>query len=269
MYRSRPSDDRVRSWHRFCRGGWRLAWACVILWFSALTLLFRVVPMPVPLPHETPAHLSWWPPLAGEAAAGTVRMDVRALWTPSAFALSSPAGFSHSLRHERARLTPPVQIARPDAVLMENPGPAGDFDLLKPGRIPLTVSETSSGRRPSGRVFPPREPVVEAPHLSFPDGWESRLFSGIDLNFGSWSEAAWSAQAEIRFNEKGVPVSVLLARPSGLADVDRRLARSLSGWRLLESAAPRTGLVAWTCPQRSPVTAADGPGTVSGEGEVP
>ena len=84
--------------------------------------------------------------------------------------------------------------------------------------------------------------------MTFPEGWESRLFSGIDLDFGAWTDGAWSAEMEMRFDERGVPVSMLLAKSSGLPEVDRRLARSAYGWRLLEPAAPRQGTVSWRNP---------------------
>jgi hypothetical protein len=88
--------------------------------------------------------------------------------------------------------------------------------------------------------------------MAFPDGWESRLFSGIDLDFGAWTNRAWSAQIEMRFDGKGIPALVLLAQPSGFPEVDRRLARSASGWRLLEASAPRAGLVGWSSPAAEP-----------------
>ena len=88
--------------------------------------------------------------------------------------------------------------------------------------------------------------------MDFSGGWESRLFSGIDLGFGAWTDRAWSARIEMRFDGAGVPVSTLLAQSSGLPDLDRRLARSANGWRLLEPAAPRTGVVAWIRPAAEP-----------------
>ena len=101
-------------------------------------------------------------------------------------------------------------------------------------------------------VFPPRTPERESARMTFPEGWESRLFSGIDLNFGAWTNSPWSARVEMRFDRAGVPVSMLLAQSSGLPELDRRLARSANGWRLLEPAAPRSGQVAWISPGTAP-----------------
>ena len=242
MYRSRTSKDPARRWRKFCRRGWRLAWMCAALWFGGLVLLFRVAPAPEPASRPAPIAMAWWPAKGGAA------MDIRTLWTPSVFALSTPAGFSHSLRRERVGLPPPVQTARPEASFLENPRPAPAFELSMPGS-PRFVSSQVQPEPPSGAgVFPPRAPARESPRMDFPDGWESRLFSGIDLNFGAWTNGGWSARVEMQFAENGVPVSMLLAQSSGIPEVDRRLERSVNGWRLLEPAAPRTGTVAWNSP---------------------
>ncbi len=264
MYRSRPSDGRVRRWRQFCRKGWQLAWGVAILWFGGITLLFRVAPAPAPDSHEAPAPMVWWP-----ASNDSDARDIRALWTPSAFALSSPAGFSHSQRGERARLTPPVQVVRPDSTLLENPRPEEAFNLLKPERLHLTSPDSTAEWDASVSVFPPRVLAAEVPSLSFPDGWESRLFSGIDLNYGDWSDSPWSAQVEIHFDEKGIPNSVLIARSSGLSEVDRLLARSLSGWRLLDPDAPRTGRLLWSAPRKAHQTPVDLTSMETVEGETP
>jgi hypothetical protein len=261
MYRSRPFGDRARRWRQFCRTGWQLAWGVSVLWFGALALLFRVAPAPVPTPHEAPAPMAWWP-----ASGDPTALDVRALWTPSAFALSSPAGFSHSQRSERSRLTPPVQVVRPDSALMENPRLEEAFDLLTSERIQLVSAPLAPGWESMPGVFPPRTPATDSPKLLFPDGWESRLFSGIDLNYGDWSDTPWTAQVEIHFDPKGIPTSVLLARSSGLVEVDRRLARSISGWRLLDPDALRSGLVVWSAPRRPPQAASELSAETHGEG---
>jgi len=235
------------------------------LWFGLLALLFRVAPAPEPAPREAPAKVSWWLAKGGASEESSVAMDVRALWTPSAFALSSPVGFSHSLRRERAGLTPPVEIARPAVAFLDNPGPASTLDFPKRGRSRLAASETRIEFLASASVFPPRVPEREEPRLAFPDGWESRLFSGIDLNFGAWTNSAWSARVEMRFDAKGAPVSMLLAQASGISEIDNRLARSVGGWRLLEASAPRTGVVAWSCPAAaSPAPAVPPPLAVAG-----
>jgi len=264
MYRSRPSGDRARRWRQFCRKGWYLAWGMTFLWFGALTLLFRIAPAPVLALHEAPAPMIWWP-ASGETAA----LDVRALWTPSAFALSSPAGFTHSQRSERSRLTPPVQVVRPSRTILDNPRSEATFDLLKPERIQLASAPASPGWDAMPGVFPPRTPDTEVPKLVFPDGWESRLFSGIDLNYGDWSDTPWTAQVEIHFDPKGIPTSVLLARSSGWVEVDRRLARSISGWRLLDSEASRSGLVAWSAPRRLSPAAPEEPVASNQEADTP
>lgn len=252
MHRSRPTEDPARRWRKFCRRGWRLAGLVAALWFGGWALLFRVAPAAVPAPKAPPLPLAWWPEPGGAA------QDVRTLWTPAAFALSTPAGFSHSLRRERAGLPPPVQTARPGAAFLDRRAPPAGFDFSKSGMPRLFPGTPPAETLPAARVFTPRNPVRETPRLAFPAGWESRLFSGIDLNYGDWTNAAWSARIEMRFDAKGVPVSMLLAQSSGLPEVDRRLARSVNGWRLLEPAAPRAGTVAWSSPAPAPPAAGEG-----------
>lgn len=255
MNHNPPCEDAARRWRRFGRAGWRMAGMFAALWFGALTLLFRLAPAPASLPWPAPLQASWWP-MPGDAT-----LDIRALWSPAAFALPTPAGFSHSLRHDRARLAPPVQAARPPAAFLARPPAVSG--LSKPGRIQLAAAEARAGSSPLRGVFPPRIPERDAPRLDFPGDWESRLFSGIDLNFGVWTNVAWSARIEMNFDPQGVPVSVLLAQSSGLPEVDRRLARSASGWRLLEPAAARRGVVGWNSPA-APETPAPGPGARQG-----
>jgi len=220
-----------------------MAWIFAALWFGGLSLLFRVAPLPAPLPREIPARVAWWPMDLRAPA-----LDVRAHWTPSAFALSTPAGFSHSLRRERAGIAPPVQAAPPEAAYLGRPRPASSFDLSPVGHGRLASAATSEESAPSAGVFPQRTPSLEPPRMDFSTGWEPRLFSGIDLDFGAWTNIAWEARVEMRFDEKGIPLSILLAQASGMPEVDRRLARSASGWRLLEPSAPRAGTVAWSAP---------------------
>ena len=225
-----------------------MAWLFAALWFGALTLLFRVAPAPGPAPRPAAVPMVWWPAAGGESA------DIRSLWSPSAFALPTPAGFSHSLRRERARLVPPVEIARPEAMFMERPPPAaGRTDAAA---VRFAAREEPATAWPAAGIFPPRVSEPETAHMVFPEEWESRIFSGIDLNFGAWTNEAWSARIEMRFDAHGIPVSTLLAQSSGRPELDVRLARSASGWRLLEPSAPRTGVVAWTSPAVSGAAAA-------------
>ena len=246
MYRSYPVESPARRWRRFGRKGRRLAWGVTALWLGSLAVLFRVAPEPESMAHPLPPAVTWWA-AGGEGAA----QDIRTLGSPAAFALPTPAGFSHALRREQAGLTPPVQTRRiehsflPRQAWMAQPARA-DFVRLAAREAP------SGGRDEVSTVFPPRRMEMESARMVFPLGWESRLFSGIDLNFGTWTNVAWSAKVELRFDAKGIPALVLLAQSSGLPEVDRRLARSASGWRLLEPAARPAGVVAWNSPAAVP-----------------
>ena len=110
MHGFRPSEDPARRWNRFCRTGRRAAAAFCALALLGWTALFRIAPAPTPAPRAAPGQVAWW-----WAAPGAAALDVRALWTPAAFALSTPAGFSHALRDARAGLAPPVRAERPAA----------------------------------------------------------------------------------------------------------------------------------------------------------
>lgn len=249
MQRLRPSEDPARRWRRFCRTGGRLALLFAALWFGGLALLFRIAPAPASAARAAPPKLAWWWSVAEGPA-----LDVRALGTPAAFALPTPAGFSHGLRGERAGLAPPVHAERPPAAYLGDARAFAPLEVGEPARPGAGAPAARSEPSPFPAVFPPRSPEKEMPRMLFPNGWESRLFSGIDLEYRIWTNAAWEAQIEMRFDDKGVPASMLLAQASGLPDLDRRLVRSASGWRLLDSAAPRTGRVAW----RVPAAAAEG-----------
>ncbi len=238
MHRLRPSEDPARRWRRFCRPGARWAAAFAAVWFGAWALLFRIAPVPAAPLRDSPARMAWWWPAADAPA-----LDVRAHWTPAVFALATPAGFSHALRGGRASLAPPVQADRPAPVFWTAPPAYAPLDFASPAPAPIEGAAA---------VFPARPLPRETPRLAFSAGWESRLFSGIDLDYPAWTNAPWQARVELRFDDRGVPTSVLLAQASGIPAVDRRLARSVSGWRLLEPAAPRSGTATWTAPAPAP-----------------
>ena len=246
MYRSYPVENPARRWRRFGRKGRRLAWGVGALWLGVLALLFRVAPEPESMAHPVPPAVTWWAAGGAEPA-----QDIRTLGSPAAFALPTPAGFSHALRREQAGLTPPVQIRRTEHAFL--PRPARMTQPVRADFVRLAAREALAGGRDEiSAVFPPRRLETESARMVFPLGWESRLFSGIDLNFGTWTNVAWSAKVELRFDAKGIPALVLLAQSSGLPEVDRRLARSASGWRLLEPAARPAGVVAWYSPAAGP-----------------
>ncbi len=259
MYRSRTVEDPVRRWRRFNRAGWRMALGAGGLWLLLGTLLLGIAPAPEPLPRETPPRVAWWPQGAPPGRAEGTSVDLRTLWSPAAFALPTPAGFSHALRRGRARLTPPVQTVRPDAAYLPQDPPDA---AVTAAAAPLRLTTAEEPRRPDWApgVFPPRQPEPGTARMVFPSGWESRLFSGVALDFGVWTGEAWTARMEMRFDGGGVPQSMLLVQSSGLPEVDRRLARAARGWRLLEPAAPRTGVVGWICPAAPPPAAASARG---------
>lgn len=250
-------DSRTRDRH-FRRNGWRWAWMVTLTLLAAMVILFRIEPTPEAASAPPAPRWMWVLPAEGQTA-----MDARAVHSPAIFALPTPAGFSHALRTERARVTPPVRLEQ-----AFSPAPTGmslnaawlsqrtegkaDADFSTRWKI---SGDDDPHRLAEFAVFAERAPMVEEARMEFPEGWEPRLFSGVDLAYAGWSDAGWRAQVEVRFDDTGVPQSVVVAQSSGVPAVDRRLARSVSGWRLLAADAPRAGRVKWMVPA-SPVASA-------------
>jgi len=209
-----------------------------------MALLFRLAPTPAGPERPAPTCMTWWratPPAA---------WDIRTLYTPAAFALSTPAGFTHALRREKVELLPPVHMERPAyAYLLPEPVVESSADEWG-WQLPRADDGAAAGG-----VLTKRRATRESARLLFSPGWESRLFAGIDLNFDDWTNAAWRARVELQFDERGTPRAVLLDESSGWPALDQRLLRSVSAWRLLEPNAPRMGTVAWVRP--GPATGAE------------
>jgi hypothetical protein len=258
VYRTRPVEDPVRRWRRFCRAGWGMAAVAATAWMGGLMVVFRLAPEVDSLPPKPSPRISWWAGSDLHAAEQAGAADIRAVWSPSVFALPTPAGFSHSLRSGRIRLAPPVHLSPTDKTFLPPPGGESAFEAGPSGRIRLNPPRAPATPATMSGVFPPRDLSPEAPGMLFPAGWESRLFSGIDLSFGAWTNRAWTARIEMRFDVAGVPVSMLLTESSGWPEVDRRLVRQARGWRLLESGAPRAGVVTWRVPGSSSTVPAGG-----------
>lgn len=260
MYRTRILEDPDRRWRRFGRVGRRLAIGVAAVWFALVWLMLGTTPLPNPLPRETPPQVAWWP--GGDGAGGggghALAADIRVTWSPSVFALPSPAGFSHSLRRDRARLAPPDQPTRPKAAFLETSPSAIQASPATAFQPELVAIPPALSAWPAPPVFPVQPTgAAERPRIIFSKDWDPRLFSGLDSDYAAWTSQAWTARVEMRFDGAGIPESVLLVQPSGLDDLDRRLTRSLRGWRLLDAAAPRQGEVTWRCPATRPPPVAE------------
>jgi hypothetical protein len=253
-------DSRARD-RRLCRPGWHRAWATALAIVAALAVLGRMTPPEEPATVRRTPHWTWI--LPGSPAEAALS-DVRALRTPTAFALPTAAGFTSALRARMPRLAPPMRRAAAAIAAAASLPPAAPLpDWTSPDfavRTPLPRHGT--GWKP---VFANRRPPPDRPRMDFPPGWEPRIFSGLDLAYPDWVPGSpWTASADILFDAKGIPVSVLLDRSSGIPDVDRQLARSAAAWRLLDPDAPRHGTVVWRVPAvPAPATEPDSP--ASGE----
>lgn len=241
MYLHDRMENSAQRWQRFCRPGWRLAGSSLALWVSLWLILVRVVPAPVSAPRLAPPTTGWLPATA--PASGTYQT----LWTPAAFALPTPAGFTHELRRPHTHTAPPTTPAEPVlATLQPTPRPTD-----RPTPWALSDSPPAISQEPLygiGEVFPPRTLPPEIARMEFSEGWESRLFAGIDLNYSTWTQSAWNARVETQFDAVGVPISVVLVASTGQPELDARLVRSVYGWRLLVADASRNGAVRWIHP---------------------
>jgi hypothetical protein len=224
-----------------------MALLAALLWLAGFRAVFRTAPPVVPRRVAEPPLVAWRPP----NVEGAPHADGALMGSPSVFALPSPFGFTGAMRGRRPRLSPPMQPTRGAPAYLrwrQDVGVAvgggmGALRLPQPDSKPLQPSFEG--------VFRARAPEPDPPQMAFSEGWESRLFSGIDLNFDRWAAEPWTARMELRFDGAGVPVSALVTQPSGLGEVDRRLSRSARGWRLLDAQAARGGTVTWSSPARS------------------
>lgn len=248
------SRDRDR---RLCRPGWHRAWATALAIVAALAILGRMAPPEEPATVRRTPHWTWILPGAPAEAALS---DVRAVRTPTVFALPTAVGFTSPLRARIPRLTPPMRRAASPAALSVAAAPFSPGaplpDWTSPDFAPRAPSPPpGTGWKP---VFANRRPPPDLPGMDFPAGWEPRIFSGLDLAYADWAAGSpWTASVDIRFDSAGIPLAVLLDRPSGIPDVDRQLARSAAVWRLLDPDAPRHGKVTWRVPAAPAATASE------------
>lgn len=199
--------------------------------------------------------------------------SMRQVLSPTIFALATPAGFTRMLGEERPAppevgdTAPAAAPARHDAL------PGGEVPALSEAlgarpeglrmgdrweRSATTAAESGMGRTAGvfdGRT--PAEPQARLARMVFSAGWESRMFSGLALDYASWrAGAGWQARVEVEFDDTGVPVRVMLERKSGDQDVDARVLRGAYDWRLRDRTAPRRGTVAWQVPDGAAAAAA-------------
>ena len=187
-----------------------------------------------------------WGGDGGEGGAG-----MRAVLDPTAYALAGAAGFTGAWWKER-----------PDAVSMESEDATAAGKKSDAGE---GWKWDGAGKRGSRRPFTGGRPTAVAgrglaagsgaataevakAEMRFPEGWEPRMFSGVELDYPNWTARGWRAKAEVEFDADGRAEHVFLTEPSGVAKVDSRLARGIRRWRLLDGRAARRGEVAWVVP---------------------
>ena len=242
MYLHNRMEDSAQRWRRFCRPGWRMAGISLAIWVALWLVVIRLAPLTPASLRVSPPTTSWLPATAPAVA------HHQTLWTPAAFALPTPAGFTHHLRRQHARIAPPEKSAESRLTHLQ-PTRSPTTDQPVPWKMPAApLAGAPTPALSAGEVFPPRVLPAETPRMEFSEGWESRLISGIDLDYPAWTNIAWTAHVEVQFDATGVPISVLLAQPTGQSELDARLVRSVRAWRLLEPAVTRQGSVTWMHP---------------------
>ncbi|MBP1590118.1 MAG: hypothetical protein ILO10_07995 [Kiritimatiellae bacterium] len=230
-------------------------------------------PPDAPSPDDRPAPL----PVDEEHATA-----MRMVLSPEVFALATPVGFTRLLEEEHPAMPEPGQaetdgppadaalaspLASPPSAtavsaMLDASGTSADAapSAARPDRPtglslgerwtppPPSAAETGMGLLPGNGVFAARQASPGA-RMEFSAGWESRMFSGMELDYGTWWPGQdWQASIEVEFDHVGVPVHVLLTTRSGNAPVDARLVRGAYGWRLRDRAALRRGTVTWVVP---------------------
>jgi len=101
--------------------------------------------------------------------------------------------------------------------------------------------------------------------MRLPEGWEPRMFSGVELDYPEWTTGGWRAKVEVEFDADGRVDHVFLTVPSRVAEVDARLARGIRRWRLLDEEAARRGEVEWVVPAGAAGTGKKGGKGTTGE----
>lgn len=231
-----PADaERAREelTRRVEKRGRRLAWGVALAAVALGLAGIRLEGPPAGRGATRAPKVRW----GGDGEAG-----MRAVLDPTVYALAGRTGFTGGWRGESPSA----------AALAESGAREGREGSVEPPGWP--EPELAGGMRPytGGRARPGwGTPVFgdgawkEKGGMRFPDGWEARMFSGVELDFADWAPMGWRARAEVEFDGEGRPVHVFLTRKSGLPEVDARLARGVRRWRLLEGSAMRRGEVEW------------------------
>jgi hypothetical protein len=188
-----------------------------------------------------------WGGDGGEGGAG-----MRTVLDPTAYALAGEAGFTGAWWKER-----------PDAVSLEDEGAAAgkksdageewkwDREEKRGSWRPFTGGKpaAAAGRSLAAGIGAAAAELDRA-EMRFPEGWEPRMFSGVELDYPNWTARGWRAKAEVEFDVDGRAEHVFLTQPSGVEEVDTRLARGIRRWRLLDEATARRGEVEWVVPAK-------------------
>lgn len=232
---ARWSGARIR-WILNPRAGWVfaafLAAAAHAAWWFALSPL-----PPAARPrHPAPASVAYGPAPSGGAEAGE-----RAVWSASAFALPSPAGFSGPAATNHLGVRPPLVMAdeAPRFGARDIPPPAPAAAGLGQDLAASVASalDRRTLRLQEERVFAaPAGAAGGSVQVDLAGGLAGRRFEQADLPDDPLirGDKAWQAEASVETDEDGRVRHVFWETPPPSAELNLLLVRALSHWRLDE-----------------------------------
>lgn len=202
------------------------------IWFFWLDITWAVprdaVPSPprwtlVTRPDTTPDH-----PL-------TQMLEV---WSPAAFALPTPVGFSRPLLTEEIRLRPPLHSPSETAMLLERrrvQPPAESAVTLPEWEQLREQIEAHPLRLPSAPTPQPDAPVTPSPVpiVHRLDGAEHRDVEHMTMTEDTtlWGTTSWSAELVLHIDPWGTVNQALVHRRAAYEPANKRLIQDAHTWR--------------------------------------
>jgi len=227
----------------------RLTWLGAILlalvWHGAWAVWLSVA-NPLPPAARPPAPtVSYITPGAEPA-----RAEVRQLWSPVLFALSSPAGFSRAVLDGEAAIRPPLNPPSASSNLLEHLLPLAPAAALPAGRsLRDDAAQRLAGfpdSPPPPSLFPPTTASELNPvQVEFTGGLAGAEFARLDLpdNPRARDATAWEARLWLEFDPAGGVRHVFLDPPTESAQLNLYLLHLAQNWRLRNPGGPRGGWV--------------------------
>ncbi|HBA83300.1 MAG TPA: hypothetical protein DCZ95_04315 [Verrucomicrobia bacterium] len=242
-----PSDDdgrRESSW-----GFWLLAVVLAALWHLAWGLLLQ--PASEEITERVPrfplvSYIPFQPTLPSQDARDA---DVRVLWSPHLFSLSSPVGFSQSVMSDEIGVRPPLAMPLRTHFYVDRTSAAATGSAIRMVRtLPDAALNVLTGlvlTTPQAPVFPSARGGRHALSIAWTGGLEGAQFENLDTTRPLLleGEQAWETTVYVEFNRHGVLTHAVMDPPTPYKGINRFILRKLSEIRLLEPGEGRRGCV--------------------------